>query len=181
MYDWTVIVTPQKTLGGYASGFLTGFITTRNLDFANESGLKGLKSGLFIGGITGALSGYFSAKQSGVNPWTGKIKNSITIGEGMKSDIKQGWFGIDKISKDLGTNKFDPQSRDHHGLMSENQFWIDYYMDNGAVVFNRGTVGNNSQYYFMEQQHIEGYPNVYTVKYYYNKKQSLRIYWIRKR
>lgn len=97
----------------------------------------------------------------------------------MTSDIEKGWFGIDKISKDLGAQKFEPITRQNHGLMNENQIWIDQNIENGAVIFDRGSVGNNSGYYQMEQQHVEGYKKLHKVQIFHNKEQSIRIYIVR--
>lgn len=167
--------------GGYVGGYVGGYIATKgNHEEAMKIAESGMWQGAVWGGVAGGFSSYYAAKKAGINPWNGKINNSVTIGEGMTSNPDKGWFGIDKISEDLGTQKFEPQNRINHGLMEENQLWIDLQIESGAVIFDRGSVGNNSPYYYMEQQHINGYNNVYNVKSFYNRNQTIRIHIIKR-
>lgn len=167
-------------VGGATAGYVGGYMATGSSEEAFNSALSGMWQGSVLGGVSGGIGAYAAAKNAKINPWTGKVKNSITIGEGMTSDTEKGWFGIDKISEDLGTQKFEPENRLNHGLMKENQLWIEQKIESNTIIFDRGSVGNNSPYYYMEQQHIGGYENVYSVKVIYNKTQTIRIYIIRK-
>lgn len=52
-------------------------------------------------------------------------------------------------------------------------------MQNNATIYDRGTVGNNSQYYNMEMGRTMDYP-VIKVTPYYNQNQTIRILIIHK-
>ncbi|MDR2009875.1 MAG: hypothetical protein LBQ22_05290 [Bacteroidales bacterium] len=45
---------------------------TGDANLAHQSGMSGLKMGAGIGVTTGFAGGYYGAKQTGINPWTGK-------------------------------------------------------------------------------------------------------------
>ncbi len=81
------------------------------MEGANNAELSCLYNGATIGGVAGGIGGYVAAKNAKINPWTGRPDKSVTIGEGMKSDVEKGWMGIDKISKDLESGKFEPSDR----------------------------------------------------------------------
>ncbi len=171
--------------GGYAGGFTGAFIMTGDLYAAHQAGISGMKFGAAIGAGTGFAGGLYSAKKNGLNPWTGKPKNSVTIGEGMSTNTDKGWMGIDKISEDLGSSKFEPNDlplEDWYTdskLMKTNGEWIDGAMQNNATIYDRGSVGNNSQYYNMEVGRTMNYP-VMKVTPYYNRTQTIRVLIIRK-
>ena len=71
----------------------------------------------------------------------------------MNSDLGKGWFGIDKISKDLGTERFDGNRFPRSEVMHENEIWIESKIEESYIIYDRGYVGNNSPYYQMELQH----------------------------
>ena len=64
--------------GGYASGFTVGYLTTGDLEQANEMGLSGMKSGAIMGTISGAGAGYRYAKDHDLNLWNGKWNGKIS-------------------------------------------------------------------------------------------------------
>jgi len=171
--------------GGYAGGFTGGLLMTGDLSAAHQAGLVGMKSGAAIGAGTGFAGGLYSAHKNNLNPWTGKPKNSVTIGEGMITNADKGWMGVDKISEDLGSSKFEPNDlplEDWYTdskLMKTNGEWIDGAMQNNATIYDRGSVGNNSQYYNMEVGRTMNYP-VMKVTPYYNRTQTIRVLIIRK-
>ncbi|MCQ2307065.1 MAG: hypothetical protein MJ000_05830 [Bacteroidales bacterium] len=165
--------------GGYAGAFVGGYIMTGDLDEARSAGLNSMWQGAVIGGISGGIGGYVAAKGEGINPWTGKVKNSVTIGEGMDSDVKYGWFGVRKIADDLDSQCFDPViKKPSPELMQENTAWIQRQFEKNTLIYDRGPVHGNSPYYKMETSYIQGYKNLYHVNYYYNKQQTLRIYFV---
>ena len=172
-------------VGGYAGGFTGNLLMGGDLKSANQAGLSGMKMGAFIGAGTGAFGGYRYAKQNNINPWTGKSNNSVTIGEGMTTDPEKGWMGIDKISDDLGSDYFKPENKPLENwntdtkLMQENGQWIDGKMQNNTTIYDRGSVGNNSQYYNMEMGRTMNYP-VIKVTPYYNRTQTIRVLIIHK-
>jgi hypothetical protein len=167
--------------GGYAGGFIGGYITTGDIQAANKAGLNGLWMGAAIGTVSGSIGGYRAATKAGLNPWMGKAKNSITIGEGMNSNVEKGWLGIDKIAMDLGSSKFEPSQvpvenwNTDGTLMQENALWIELKIQEQVIIYDRGTVGNNSQYYNMEVGRTMNYNNIYTVKAIYNQTQTIRL------
>ncbi|MBF0576039.1 TNT domain-containing protein [Dysgonomonas sp. GY617] len=57
--------------GGYASGFTVGYLTTGDLEQANEMGLSGMKSGAIMGTLSGAGAGYKYAKDYNLDWKTG--------------------------------------------------------------------------------------------------------------
>jgi hypothetical protein len=137
-----------------------------DVSVANQAGAGGMWMGAAIGGGIGAGMGYYNASKSGRNPWTGRPNKSVTIGEGMKSNIAKGRMGVDKISKDLGSNTYKPDESipknvDLLGknigttsdLMYDNAIWIEIKMQQQVIIYDRGPVGNNSQYYNMELGH----------------------------
>lgn len=89
-----------------------------------------------------------------------------------------GWFGIDQISDDLGTQKFEPLSTEPAELMAENMRWIDNKINQGAIIYDRGKVGNNSPYYQMELNRIKNYNNVLHVYSFYNCSQTFRLHFV---
>ncbi len=173
-------------VGGYAGGFTGGLLMTGDLSAAHQAGIGGLWMGAGIGAGTGAVGGYISAQKAGLNPWTGRPNNSITIGEGMSTNPEKGWMGVDKISEDLGSGKFEPKNLPKESwytdgaLMKENAAWIEMQMQQKVVIYDRGPVGNNSQYYNMEVGRTMDYNNVYKVKAIYNKTQTIRVLIIKK-
>jgi len=110
---------------------------------------------------------------------------SVTIGEGMKSDIDKGWMGIDKISKDLKSEKFEPKNLPKEEyytddkLMNEDGIYIEMKISEQFIIYDRGPVGNNSQYYNMEVGRTMNYSNIYHVNAIYNRTQTIRILIIR--
>ncbi len=172
------------TIGGAAGGYTGGFVGTLvsggSIETASQVGWSSALTGAFIGTGSGAVGGYRYAKQNNISPWTGKSNNSITIGEGMTSNPEKGWMGVDKISKDLGSGKFEPKNLPEESwytdskLMNENAQWIEGKMLNRSIIYDRGSVGNNSQYYNMEVGRTMNYP-VIRVTPYYNNSQSIRI------
>ncbi|NLE63239.1 MAG: RHS repeat-associated core domain-containing protein [Bacteroidales bacterium] len=64
--------------GGYAGGFTSGMVFTGDASQAHQMGMQGMWSGMGIGAGTGAMGGYFAAKEAGINPWTGKPNNPTT-------------------------------------------------------------------------------------------------------
>ena len=168
-------------IGGFTGSFVGGGMQTGDWSKACEAGWKGALSGASVGAISGGVASLNYAKKHNLNPFSGKTRykeQSITIGEGMSSDIDKEWFGIDKISKDLGTSKFHPQTRQAHNLMQENQMWIEMQIQEEVLIFDRGKVGNNSEYYQMERQTIQNmnYNNVHNVKVLYlNRTQTIRV------
>lgn len=170
---------------GAAAGFASGFVASGISSGWEPStmlqrGWNGALSGGIMGGFAGGVSAYAYATEHNINPWTGRPDKSITIGEGMTSDPRKGWFGIDKISKDLGTETFDGQMFPPSELMHENEIWIESKIEESYVIYDRGYVGNNSSYYQMELPHTANYNNVYHVRVLYvNQKQTIRIYYIK--
>ena len=172
--------------GGYAAGFTSGLIMTGgDIQSASKTGVNGMWMGAGIGAGSGAVGGYKAAKDAKLNPWTGKPLKSVTIGEGMTTDPARGWLGVDKIADDLGSTKFEPQNLPKESwytdskLMLENGKWLDNAIQNNNVVYDRGSVGNNSQYYNMEVGRTMSYPNIITVRPYYNSTQSIRMYYLK--
>ena len=66
--------------GGAVGGYVGGYLATGSNDLAKESAWKGMWQGAAIGSISGGLGAYASAKNAGVNPWTGD-KISLTTTE----------------------------------------------------------------------------------------------------
>src|SRR5690606_8509667 len=62
--------------GGYTGGFVGGFMETGDLSLAHKAGMGGLGMGMAIGGVSGLAGGYKYARDSGMDPWSGKYKNS---------------------------------------------------------------------------------------------------------
>lgn len=170
---------------GAAAGFASGFVAS-GISSGWESstmlqgGWNGALSGGIMGGIAGGVSAYAYATNHKINPWTGKANKSITIGEGMTSNPQEGWFGIDKISKDLGTETFQAPKGSPSEIMQANEIWIESKIEELYVIYDRGYVGNHSQYYQMELSHLLNYNNVYHVRViYHNYRQTIRIYIVK--
>jgi hypothetical protein len=172
--------------GGYAGGFTGGFLMTGNLSDAHQAGVSGAWMGTGIGASAGGVGGYVSAKKAGLNPWTGKPNKSVVIGEGMTTDPGKGWMGVDKIAEDLGSDFFKPKNLPKENwysdgiLMKENAVWIEMQMNQKIVIYDRGPVGNNSQYYNMEVGRTMNYNNIYNVRAIYNRTQTIRILIIKR-
>jgi RHS repeat-associated protein len=176
--------------GGYAGGFTGGLLMTGDISMAHQTGMQGMKFGAGIGVGTGFAGGLYSGKQNGLNPWSGKPKNSVTIGEGMSTDPTKGWMGIDKIADDLGSDYYKPDSdiqmngpikgSTTSNGMYNNAIWIENNVKGtGAYIYDRGPVGNNSQYYNMEVGRTMNYP-IIKVTPYYNRSQTIRVLILRK-
>ncbi len=171
--------------GGYAGGFTAGLMTTGNFNSALKMGWQSAKSGAVMGGIIGAGSAYKAAKDAGLNPWSGKPKQSVVIGEGMSTNPEKGWFGVDRIAEDLNSDYYKPDPRiQMNGPfkgstttegMYDNAIWIEMKMSENYIIFDRGTVGNNSLYYNMELGRTMNYNNIYHVRAIYNHTQTIRI------
>jgi RHS repeat-associated protein len=172
--------------GGYVGGFTGGLITTGDVGAANQAGLHGALTGAAIGAGAGGIAAYRQAVKNDVNPWTGRSDNSVTIGEGMTSNAAKGRMGVDQISNDLGSGRFNPKNlpaeswNTDGALMQENADWIELKMEMNSVIYDRGPVGNNSQYYNMEMGRTMDYQNLYNVRSYYNQSQTIRILIIHK-
>lgn len=173
--------------GGYAGGFTGGLLMTGDLSTAHQMGMGGMKFGAGIGLGTGFTGGLYSANRDNLNPWTGKPKYSVTIGEGMETNISKGWMGVDKISDDLGSDYYKPKNSllpkegwyTDSKLMKDNANWIEGKMQNNVPIYDRGSVGNNSQYYNMEVGRTLNY-HIMKVTPFYNQNQTIRILIIRK-
>lgn len=173
--------------GGFAGGFAGGLLTTGDPGAAFKAGLQGMAMGAGIGAAAGAVGGYMAAKESGLNPWNGRPKESVVIGEGMTTDPSRGWFGVDKIADDLKSDFYKPDSRipKDYGettpeLMYDNGVWIEMQMQRNVVIYDRGPVGNNSLYYNMEMGRTTNYNNLYNVKAIYSETHTIRILIIQK-
>jgi RHS repeat-associated protein len=172
--------------GGYSGGFAGGLLMTGDMGAAHQAGMSGMITGAPIGGVAGGVGGYAAAKKADINPWTGRPNNSITIGEGMSSNPEKGWMGVDKISEDLGSRKFEPKKLPAENwysdgaLMKENAIWIEMQMQQKVIIYDRGPVGNNSQYYNMEVGRTMNYNNIYNVRAIYNRTHTIRILIIRR-
>jgi hypothetical protein len=108
----------------------------------------------------------------------------------MITDPTKGWMGVDKIADDLGSDYYKPDSdipmngpfngSTTSNGMYDNAIWIENNVKGtGAYIYDRGPVGNNSQYYNMEVGRTMNYP-VMRVTPYYNRSQSIRVLIIRK-
>jgi hypothetical protein len=88
--------------GAYAGGFTAGFLMTGNLSAAHQAGLSSLTTGTAIGGVIGASYAYYSAKEAGRSPWTGRPKKNVTIGENMSRRVNPAAENLrsETISKD---------------------------------------------------------------------------------
>jgi RHS repeat-associated protein len=172
--------------GGYAGGFTGGLLMTGDMSTAHQAGMSGMVTGMAIGGVAGGVGGYAAAKKAGINPWNGRPNNSVTIGEGMSTNPEKGWMGVDQISEDLGTGRFEPKKlpaenwHTDRALMRENAVWIEKQMQQKAIIYDRGPVGNNSQYYNMEIGRSMNYNNIYNVRAIYNRTQTIRVLIIKR-
>lgn len=85
----------------------------------------------------------------------------------------------------MGSDYFKPENKPLENwntdtkLMQENGQWIDGKMQNNTTIYDRGSVGNNSQYYNMEMGRTMNYP-VIKVTPYYNRTQTIRVLIIHK-
>ncbi len=158
-------------VGGYVGGFTAGLLVTRDWGAANQAGLNGLWSGAAIGGLVGAGSGYFYAKNNNIDPWSGVKKNSIVIGEGMEKRVEP-------VAKDLGIDCLKDPSlpKAYFGdeihsqyttkeMMNVNAEWIESKMMSGTTIYDIGPRSSvvTSPYYNMEQARTMMYPNVIKV------------------
>lgn len=155
--------------GGYAGGFAGGLMMSGgDLKAANKAGMSGLTSGLVIGSITGGMGAYMSAKNAGVNPWTGRRDNSIVIGRNMEGRVNP-------VARDLGAETISNDWNNATDFYSDplagkefNRNWLQGRMDNGAFIYDIGTGGaSQGMYYGMEQRLIINYSNT-TGAYYWN-------------
>ena len=62
--------------GGYVGGFTAGLLTTGDLAQAHKMGTSSDWSGAAIGAGVGSGSAYYSARQQGIDPWTGLSKKT---------------------------------------------------------------------------------------------------------
>ena len=170
--------------GGYAGGFVGGLIMTGDAKLAHQSGMSGLWTGMGIGAGTGAIGGYMAAKNAGLNPWTGKPNNpkpSITIGEGMDR--------VNDIAKDINSKTISKPWPDYikayqHGNptvegLQYNQQWIEIQINQQMWIYDAGSVGNNSPYYNLELNTIQGnnYQNISPVQTIYYTRTIRIIYY----
>ncbi len=158
--------------GGYVGGFTAGLLVTRDLYSAHQAGLNGLWSSAAIGGLVGAGSGYFYAKNNNIDPWSGVKKNSIVIGEGMDR--------VASASKDLKTSNIDKDwPKDVKAYYSKrwrivnadamdfNAQWLNTKMERNYYLYDIGTPNGapiSSPFYNMEVNRTMTYPNVVPVK-----------------
>ena len=63
--------------------------------------------------------------------------------------------------------------------MYDNAIWIEMQMQQKIIIYDRGTVGNNSQYYNMEVGRTMNYPVMKVIPY-YNHSQIIRILIIKR-
>jgi hypothetical protein len=112
----------------------------------------------------------------------------------MTSDPTKGWLGVGKIANDLGSSYYNPAkyipmqiipgdptfNNTTSDLMYDNSVWIESKMDLNSYIYDRGSVGNNSQYYNMEVGRTMNFQNVINVTPFYNNNQSIRIYFLGK-
>lgn len=170
--------------GNYAGAFADGLIETGDFGAANRAGLSGLWSGAIVGCSIGTVSSYAYAKNHGINPITGRPNNSLVIGEGMATNPSKGWYGVKKAASDLKSNYYQPDSNipfsvDGYGttpdLMYDNAIMIEMQMEQNVIIYDKGPVGNNSQYYNMEVGRTMDYNNLYHIKAIYNTTQTIRI------
>lgn len=79
----------------------------------------------------------------------------------------------------MGSEHFDAVKGEEPTItMEKNTAWIQRQLEKNTLIYDRGPVHGNSPYYKMETSYIQGYKNLYHVNYYYNKQQTLRIYFI---
>lgn len=156
----------------YVGGFTAGMIATGDWGAANQAGLNGLWSSAAIGGLVGAGSGYFYAKNNNIDPWSGVKKNSIVIGEGMDR--------VASASKDLKTSNIDKDwPKDVKAYYSKrwrivnadamdfNAQWLNTKMERNYYLYDIGTPNGapiSSPFYNMEVSRTMVYPNVVPVK-----------------
>ncbi len=168
--------------GGYAGGFTGAFIMTGDFKTAHQAGLSGMRFGAAIGVGTGFTGGLYYAKENKLNPWTGKPKNSVTIGEGM--------YRVDHATKDLGNSNINkdwpadmdayydkPSRMTNPNAMEFNGQWIENQINNEMYIYDIGTSKGGaitSPYYNLEVGRTMIYPKVIPVKYIHYK-HTIRI------
>ncbi len=82
----------------------------------------------------------------------------------MESNPEKGWLGVKKIAKDLKSDYFKQKNLpDEHWytdgtLMEENATWIEMKMQEQVIIYDRGHVGNNSQYKTVAREKLEKRP-----------------------
>jgi len=74
-----------------------------NLEAGMKSGVEGFKSGCGTGAVTGTVQAYRYASQHGYDSWTGRPKESYTIGHLQDR--------VDIIAKDLKSETISPEWR----------------------------------------------------------------------
>ena len=159
---------------------------TGDFSLAHKAGMKGMIMGAGIGSVSGTISGYAAAKKAHINPWNGRPEKSVVIGEGMSTNPKKGWLGVDKIAEDLKSDYFKPKNLPKEAwysdgtLMKENATWIEMKMQEQVIIYDRGPVGNNSPYYNMEVARTMNYNNIYYIKAIYNRTLTIRILIIKR-
>ncbi len=125
-----------------------------------------------IGAGTGAIGGYISAQKAGLNPWTGRPNNSITIAQGQGR--------VDTYARDLNSETiseswpadvegyFGKEIKYSYTLpegMKFNAEWIELKIQSDYYIYYIGPKGSSVQspYYNMEIGRTMVYPKVYKV------------------
>ena len=165
-------------IGGYAGGFTGGFLMAGDIMMAHQSGMQGLKFGASIGAGTGFAGGLFSAQHDGLNPWTGKPKNSVVIGRQMESRVNP-------AAHDLGAETITKPWNEHFGegvIVSDsegihfNREWYSGKLNKGYTVYDIGTGGlPNGKYYGAELFLSKGYWNIIKTNYWSFLNNNIRI------
>ena len=164
--------------GGYVGGFTGGFMMTGNLRTAHQSGVAGLATGAAIGGGIGAAYGYYSAKEAGRNPWTGKFERSVVIGRQMENRVNPAAsdLGAETITK-TWNEEFGEGFRvsDSKGIQF-NRRWYSGKLNDGYRVYDIGSGGlPTGKYYGAELSLSKGYWNVSKTNYWSFFNNNIRI------
>ncbi|MFV0501128.1 MAG: RHS repeat-associated core domain-containing protein, partial [Bacteroidales bacterium] len=159
--------------GGYAGGLVGGYLMTGDLRMAQKTGLNGLVSGLAMGGVSGGIGGYAAAKEAGINPWTGKAENSVTIGGPQDR--------VDNLAKEVTKNQtisdndiqnwpndlpaYSGDNIPNPKALEFNKIWIEQVIKAEYYIYDVGRNGYSPFYNGIELPAIQNYSRAYKVTY----------------
>jgi hypothetical protein len=161
--------------GGYAGGFAGSYIANGDVNIALQAGYSGMVTGLALGATAGSVSAYAKAVDSKIDPWSGKPKNSIVIGENQIARVEP-------IAKELGAETIKNDWTDHSfnkDPLQGKQFnakWMEVKIQKDYYIYDIGPKNQQiqSKFYRMEAAKSLNYSRTYKV-YHVQQIKTIRI------
>ena len=153
---------------GFALGTAGGLASGKSLGASLGEGARGGAQGLALGAITGGAEGFRIAKETGINPWTGRpetIEQAHILGLqsiAMDDDVQDIQYNKRQINADMSNNDYTNALAKWNGLRAQyrvpqdQKTWFEVPLADGSTVhatfYPRGATT----------------PNGYSIKIYFN-------------